>query len=183
MIEQKSFWETAPEGARQGNLRAWAGLAAAALSVQTSGTDFSLWAETAISDVTCSANTEGSLPQEMTREHLALHYQLHAVSPLVVAAAILEHQGIPASRACDGALHRVVEFTLGDMETGARTKAITGHEQSFFDGGDGIQPFQLAWIEAYLSMKDDEDLAAMAEGLAPLSYSKLGGNQTALWGH
>ena len=110
MREQMVFWEDAPEGARQGNLRAWAGLAAAALSVQTGDEELSRWAETAISDVMCSANADGSLPQEMSRGRLALHYQLHAVAPLVTAAALLERQGVPASRDCDEALHRIVDF-------------------------------------------------------------------------
>lgn len=183
MREQMIFWEDAPEGARQGNLRAWAGLAAAALSVQTGDEELSRWAETAISDVMCSANADGSLPQEMSRGRLALHYQLHAVAPLVTAAALLERQGVPASRDCDGALHRIVDFAVSDIEDGARTRQITGIEQNFFDGSDRLQPFQLAWIEPYLALKHDENLAAMAEDLGPMTYSKLGGNQTALWGH
>lgn len=183
MSEQVSFWTDAPEGARTGNLRAWAGLAAAALSVQSNDRDLRQWARAAISEVLCSANPDGSLPQEMRRDGLALHYQLHAVAPLVTAAALLEHQGVPASRDCDGALHQVVGFTLNDLKDGADTARITGHRQSFFDGGDALEPFQLAWIVPYLSLKDDEELAARAENMRPLSYSKLGGNQTALWGY
>lgn len=183
LTEQMTFWEAAPEGARQGNLRAWAGLAAAALAVQTRRDDLGAWSNEAISEVLCSANPDGSLPQEMTRDRLALHYQLHAVAPLVTAAALLELQGIPASRDCGGALHEVVDFTLADLDGGTRTARITGHRQSFFDGGDPLQTFQLAWIEPYLSLQDNEELAAMADRLGPLSYSKLGGNQTALWGH
>ena len=183
MGEQMAFWEDAPEGARQGNLRAWAGLAAAALAVQTHDEALSLWAKEAIMDVMCSANPDGSLPQEMTRGRLALHYQLHAIAPLVTAAALLERQGVPASRDCDGALHRIVEFAVSDIDDGAQTRQITGVEQNFFEGGERVEPFQLAWIEPYLALADDAELAAVAANLAPLSYSKLGGNQTALWGH
>ena len=183
MGEQMTFWEDAAEGARQGNLRAWAGLAAAALAVQNSDAELSLWAETAIKDVMCSANPDGSLPQEMSRGRLALHYQLHAVAPLVTAAALLERQGVPVVRECEGALHRIVDFAMSDIEDGSRTRQITGVEQNFFDGSERVEPFQLAWIEPYLALAKDEDVAAMAASLAPLSYSKLGGNQTALWGH
>ena len=183
MTEQMAFWQTAPEGARQGNLRAWAGLAAAALSSQTADKRLRLWAKDAITDVLCTAGPDGALPQEMSREHLALHYQLHAVAPLVTASALLERQGVPISEACDGALHKVVGFVLDDLDDGARSAEITGHPQSFFDGGEPLQSFQLAWIEPYLFLRYDEDLASMARELGPLSYSKLGGNQTALWGH
>ena len=183
MHEQMDFWHDAHDGARQGNLRAWAGLAAAALAVQMDGGDLAGWAETAVADVMCSANPDGSLPQEMSRGRLALHYQLHAVAPLVTAAALLERLGIPASRACDDALHRIVEFTASDIKDGARTRQITGTTQNFFDGSETLEPFQLAWIEPYLALRHDETLAGLAEEMGPLSYSKLGGNQTALWGH
>ena len=183
MDEQQTFWETAPEGARSGNLRAWAGLAAAGVAVQTSDAGRMVWAENAISEVICTAEADGSLPQEMTRGRLALQYQLHAIAPLVTAAALLEREGHAVSRACDGALHRIVEFALSDLFDGSKTAEITGKTQNFFDGSAELQKFQLAWIEPYLALRHNEDLALMADDLAPLSNSKLGGNQTALWGH
>lgn len=183
MQEQVVFWAEAPSGARQGNLRAWAGLAAAALSVQTGNAMLADWAEDAVSEVMCTANEDGSLPQEMSRGRLALHYQLHAIAPLVTAAALLERQSKPVSKACDGALHRIVGFAIDDLGDGARTRDITGQEQSLFDGTSRVEPFQLAWIEPYLVLTRNEDLAVMARLLGPLGYSKLGGNQTALWGH
>lgn len=182
MHEQILFWQDAAAGARQGNLRAWAGLAAAAVSVQTGDAEMRDWAKVAILDVLCSANADGSLPQEMTRGRLALHYQLHAIAPLVTAAAILERQGVPVSRDCEGALHRVVEFAVRDLDDGSRTRDITGIEQNLFDGTDKLQPFQLAWIEPYLVLAEDERLEALRGTLGALSYSKLGGNQTELWG-
>lgn len=182
MRKQMTFWETAAPGARQGNLRAWAGLAAAAISIQNGDTVLRDWAETAIMDVMCSANPDGSLPQEMTRGRLALHYQLHAVAPLVTAAALLERQGVPASRDCNGALHRIVEFAVADLADGTKTEAITGVQQSIFVGNEGLQPYQLAWIEPYLTLGENATIREMAISLRPLVYSKLGGNQTELWG-
>lgn len=182
MKDQMSFWEGAAPGARQGNLRAWAGLAAAAVSVQTGDLALRDWAGKALGDVICSANPDGSLPQEMSRGRLALHYQLHAIAPLVTAAAILERQDIRATRMCDGALIRIVDFVVADLQEGQITQAITGAEQSLFDGTDHLRPYQLAWIEAYLSIEPHHTLEAIARDYRPLSYSKLGGNQTELWG-
>lgn len=183
MHEQMAFWEDAAEGARQGNLRAWAGLAAAALGVQTGDAALLDWSETAIMDVMCSANPDGSLPQEMSRGRLALHYQFHAIAPLVTAAALLEREGIPASTDCDGALHRIVAFAVDDMDSGEATREITGIKQNYFDGDDRLEEFQLAWIEPYLWLSENARLAGIRDEIAPVSYSKLGGNQTALWGH
>lgn len=131
--------------------------------------------------VLCSAAPDGSLPQEMTRGRLALHYQLHALAPLVTTVASLDQQGLPIRDRCDGALGRAVQFALSDLENGAATQAITGEVQSFFDGTDTIEPFQLAWLEAWLVLEPDAELAAVIEPMRPLRYSKLGGNQTALW--
>ena len=124
MREQVVFWKDAAVGARQGNLRAWAGLAAAAVAVQTDDAELMDWAEVAIADVMCSANADGSLPQEMARGKLALHYQLHAIAPLVTAVAILERQGVPASRDFNGALQRIVDFAVSDLGWTPQEKSL-----------------------------------------------------------
>lgn len=180
--EQIAFWDQAPDGSRQGNLRAWAGLAGAALAIQTGDVAAREWASASVKDVICSANEDGSLPQEMRRGSLALHYQLHAIAPLVAATALLERQDVPASSMCEGALHRIVDFAMADLKDGARTRAITGEAQIYFEGDGDPERYQLAWLEPYLKLRHDERLASIANELAPLRYSKLGGNQTALWG-
>ena len=179
---QRAWWGEAPPGAQVGNLRAWAALAAAALSVQTNRTGLRDWAAASLIEVLCTANPDGSLPQEMSRDKFALHYQLHAVAPLVTAAALLERQGVDVRDTCGGALHRVAGFAAADLTGGAKTKAITGVRQSFFDGTETLDPFQLAWIEPYLALWDDPAMDALAKPLRPLSYSKLGGDQTLIWG-
>ena len=179
--EQMVFWETAPDRAGQNNLRAWAALAAAETARLTGDAVMRGWSAWSASYVLCSAAPDGSLPQEMTRGRLALHYQLHALAPLVTTVASLDQQGLPIRDRCDGALGRAVQFALSDLENGAATEAITGEVQSFFDGTDTIEPFQLAWLEAWLVLEPDAELAAVIEPMRPLRYSKLGGNQTALW--
>ncbi len=175
------FWASAPSGARIGNLRAWAALAAAAVAEQTGRVDFRDWAEASIGDVMCTAEADGSLPQEMSRGRFALHYQLHAIAPLVTASVMLERQGVRASAMCDGALHRIVYFAMSDLADGSKTAAKVGEPQSLFDGTNYVTSFQLAWLEAYMLLKTNETLEATAEALRPLSYSKLGGNQTEIW--
>lgn len=179
--EQRLFWAGAPSGARTGNLRAWAALAAAALAEQTGRADQRDWAEVSLRDVMCTADADGSLPQEMSRGRFALHYQLHAISPLVTASVFLERQGVRATEICDGALHRIVNFAMSDLADGSKTAAKTGEAQSLFDGTAYLTSFQLAWIEPYLLLKRTETLEATAEALRPLIYTKLGGNQTEIW--
>jgi poly(beta-D-mannuronate) lyase len=181
--EQMRFWEIAPRGAASGNLRAWAGLAAAATTELNNDPVMRSWAIWSTSYVLCSVNSDGSLPQEMGREKFALHYQLYALSPLVTSIKLLERQGILLFEHCDGALERAVHFALSDLETGAQTEAITGHVQSFFDGSAELKKHHLAWLEAYLSLTSDPLAEEFATARRPLSFSKLGGNQTLIWGH
>ena len=185
LFEQIAFWEEdAPDGARTGNLRAWAGLAAAATAARTGEAALRYWAAASAAHVLCSAAADGSLPQEMRRGRLALQYQLHAITPLTVTALLLERQGLPLTGVCDAALDRAVGFALSDLADGAQSAALSGEVQSFFDGSDTLEDFHLAWIEAYLRLGQAAHAAA-AEALItprrPLTYSKLGGNQTLIW--
>ncbi len=182
MDAQMTFWETAPDGAASGNLRAWAALAGAAVALLTDDPVTKGWAAWSLSYVACSANAAGALPQEMRRKHLALHYQLHAVTPLSVAAALLEKQGIPVLSRCDGALDRIVAFTLRDLAAGgAESAALAGEAQTLNAGVEGLKDFQLAWVEAWLALHPTLELEAIAAPRRPLRYSKLGGDQTRIW--
>ncbi len=182
---QMTFWEDeAPRGARQGNLRAWATLAASATARLTGDANMRAWASWSVNYLLCKADPDGSLPQEMKRGKLALKYQLHAIAPLVVSTLLLEQDDVAVKAACNGALGRIVNFALDDLETGAATAEITGKDQSFFTGSDTLEGFHLAWVVPYAmleaSMSNDR-ITALADRYGPLNYSKLGGNQKLLW--
>jgi len=185
MRAQTTYWENeAPDGARQGNLRAWAALGGASAATILEDPALRAWSAWSISHIMCSAADDGSLPQEMGRGKFALHYQLHAISPLVVSTLLLERQGIDVQNVCDGALSRIIRFAMNDIDDGAATTAITGDVQSFFDGSDEFEGFYFAWIEAYLQLDDMPDHDALdrfAEQYRPIHYSKLGGDQTLIW--
>lgn len=189
IADQIAFWETeAPDGARQGNLRAWAALAAAARAADRDGANamrFGFWAGASASYVLCTADRDGSLPQEMRRGGRALQYQLHAIAPLTVTALLLDRAGMPVAGVCDAALDRAAGFALDDIrDEGRATQAITGQAQNFFDGSDQIEGFHLAWVTAFLKlpgMQNAEKARDAVSGLGVLSYSKLGGNQMVLW--
>ena len=182
MDEQMTFWEDAPSGSAQGNLRAWAALAGASVALLTNDAVARGWAAWSVSYVACTANPDGSLPQEMSRGPLALHYQLHAVAPLTVAAGLLEQQGASVMDKCGRALDRVVDFTLADLAAkGAKSQAITGEAQTITGGLASLKDFQLAWGEAWLRLRANPELEAAIAPRRPLRYSKLGGDQTRIW--
>lgn len=185
MARQMVFWEEeAPDGAKRGNLRAWAALAGTAVSTIVDDPVMRGWSAWSTQYVICTAKPDGSLPQEMLRGKYALHYQLHAIAPLVVAAALLDRQKIYVQPACEGSLDRIVSFAVDDLQTGSRSQSITGKVQSYFDGSEELKPFSLAWIEAYLAFEQisqRDQLEKTAKQYRPLSSSKLGGNQTLIW--
>lgn len=185
LAEQATFWEAeAPPGAGRGNLRAWAALAAAATTARVEDPALRAWATWSTAYVLCTAAADGSLPQEMSRGRLAFGYQLHALAPLAATTLPLGRQGIDLSGQCGGAIHRVAGFLLDDLATGERTRAITGEAQSLFDGSDILEPFQLAWLEAYLRLPEvprRAEFGALAARHRPLAVSKLGGAQAILW--
>lgn len=181
MYEQMTFWEQAPDGARQGNLRAWAALAGSAVSHMTNDPIIRGWSAWSANYILCTASEDGSLPQEMIRGRLALHYQLHAIAPLVVSTLLLERQGVSIRRVCGNALDRAVQFALDDLDGGMMSEAITGAPQSLFEDGGVVDGFRLAWLEAYLQLNNSREIDALAEQYRPLGFSKLGGNQTLMW--
>lgn len=182
MDAQMTFWETAPKGAAQGNLRAWAALAGASVALVTGDPVMRGWAAWSVTYVACTANADGSLPQEMGRGELALHYQVHAVGPLTVTAALLEQQGVSVTSKCNRALDRIVDFTVNDLASGgAQSAALSGVPQTLDKGLEGLKDFQLAWAEAWLRLRRNDSLLAVVTPRRPLKYSKLGGNQTRIW--
>lgn len=171
----------APPKASRNNLRAWAALAVARVGLTVGSDAMTGWADASVRQAVCAAAPDGSLPLEMARKELALHYQLHAVTPMVVTAALLQPRGSNLFAACDGALHRTVDFVLAAFDDPKLVKGIAGRQQTYFSGQEKLRGFEMAWATAYLSLFDDPALAAFVDRFGPLSNSKLGGRQSLLW--
>ena len=82
---------------------------------------------------------------------------------------------------CDGALHRVVAFVPKAFADPALVEKKANEPQTFAEGDDTLQSFELAWADAYLSMFDEPEIADFVSSYRPLSNSKLGGRQEVLW--
>ncbi|MFT6076372.1 MAG: poly(beta-D-mannuronate) lyase [Yoonia sp.] len=180
--EQMTFWEEdATAGAKTGNLRAWATLGINLVGDIRNDPVALRWSAWSATYLQCQALEDGSLPQEMRRGKYALHYQLHAIAPMVISTLLLEKQGFSILGVCDNALDRIVQFAMDDLATGAASQAYSGKVQSYFDGTEDLRSFQLAWIEAYLVLSPNPELDAFADDFRPLRHSKLGGDQALLW--
>lgn len=178
MIE---FFDTeAPTNASKNNLRAWAGLAAAAVGRLDGDTALLDWAKASLELVACQASPDGSLPLEMNRADKALNYQLHATAPLIVTADLLAATGYDGYAACGGKLAQIAAFSLRAIDDPAIVEAINGKKQTFQTGKQEIEPYMLAWVEPLLRHHPDAGIDAYVGDLRPLSHAKLGGNLTRL---
>lgn len=181
MVEQMVFWETAPDRASQNNLRAWAALAGTLTAGLSGDPVMRGWAAWSVTYVMCSAATDGSLPQEMRRGAYALHYQLHALSALVPAVLHLREQGIDLTNRCDHAIERAVTFALSDLTDGSLSAALAGQDQSYFNGQDELEGWQLAFLKPYEKLVNNYSVKEIENKFAPLSNSKLGGDQSLIY--
>ncbi|WP_296038697.1 alginate lyase family protein [uncultured Agrobacterium sp.] len=180
---QVDYFNTeAPPMASRNNHRAWAGLAAAQVGAIANRQDLLDWGAQTNEMLICSANDDGSLPEEMKRKDKALHYQLHAVAPIVVTAQILAASIPGAPSVCQGKLDKIVDFTIAALTNPALVTDLADAKQSFQTRREKLRSFQVAWLEPYLYLqRDDKQALDLANSLRPLSNSFLGGNLTELY--
>lgn len=177
-----TFFDTkAPPRASRNNLRAWAGLGAAQVGLILNDQAILDWAIGSVKLVACAANADGSLPNEMWRGKLALHYQIHAVGPLVFAAALLKEKSPELLQTCDGAIVRAAQFAVAGAKDPKIVELITSEPQKFDPSPAKLKAYEFAWITAFLAQVDDPQIKAFALNFEDLSNSKLGGKQSLLW--
>ena len=173
------FDKEAPPMASRNNHRAWAGLAAAQVGAITNRQSLVDWGAKTNEMLICSANADGSLPEEMKRRDKALHYQLHAVAPLVATTRVLYPLRPEVLQACDGKLDKIVDFTIAALANPSIVAKLADSKQSFQTKKEKLRAFQIAWLEPYLYLQDNDQAAQdLANAFRPLSNSFLGGNLT-----
>lgn len=175
------FDNEAPPKAARNNLRLWAGLAATETGLATGSSQLVDWGAASNEMVICEANPDGSLPLEMGRGRLALHYQLHAVGPMVLTASLLEKEGRAGFAVCGGKISTIVDFTVNALKNPQIVDGITGKTQTFSAGQEKIASYQMAWAEPYLQHFHDPDLDQFVARFRPMAHAKLGGNLTEIY--
>lgn len=176
------FDADAPPRAARNNLRAWAGLAVTRIGLSLDDAAMIDWGRTTAELVACSASDDGSLPLEMERGDLALHYHWHAIGPLVATAALLEPRGAGLFATCDRAIPRAVAFAVAALAKPELAAAHAGEKQSYSKRNEKLEAYQAAWIVPYLLYQEDPEVRALGQTFDSLSNSKLGGDQTMVWG-
>jgi poly(beta-D-mannuronate) lyase len=160
----------------KGNLRYWNGLAAMSVGEIVNDQALIHFGDDSLHIGLCQADNDGALPIEMHRAGRALHYQLYATAPLVVMAAHAKKRGEYPEKDCNGALARIVAFTV----TGAKDPSIvqrkTGSPQDTGPYKTFSAPF--AWVDVYRKVFGDISGLNGVTVQRPLSDTWLGGDTT-----
>ncbi|MEO8531195.1 MAG: alginate lyase family protein [Deltaproteobacteria bacterium] len=170
-----------PPRAGRNNLRSWADLAVLSIGLSLEDDAMIAWARASVGETICSSLPDGALPLEMQRGPLSLHYQIHAVTPLVTIAALLQDAGVPLTPDCATDLSRIVAFTLDAIADPTLVEAHAGVAQDFKPGPDGLKPSEAAWLAPWLSLETSPEAQALAVKFPALANSKLGGDLTLIW--
>ncbi len=159
----------------------WAALASASVAVVADDRKMLDWAIETYRDGVCGATAQGALPLELTRGKKALEYHLFALNALVPIAAFAEANGIKAYSICDGALSRIVHFTLQSVADPSAIAAAAGKPQEPFPMGLPPAP-NVAFLELYRRAFPAAAINSRLLALRPSVSTNLGGNQTLLYG-
>ncbi|MDH4413400.1 MAG: alginate lyase family protein [Rhizobium sp.] len=172
------FFETeATKGAARNNLRAWASLAVGEVGVLNRDRGLVEWSILSNNTMITDAAADGSLPLEMNRQRYALHYQLHAMTPLVTSVARLCEAGYGKGGADLEKLSTMAHFSIAAVKDPTIVQKINGKSQTVKPGLKNNLS-SIAWLEPYVALTNDVEMVTEFGSLRPLANSKLGGNQT-----
>lgn len=150
----------------------WAGLSVAAEGIACNDSGGFKWGMTAYRMGLGAIQPDGSLPAEMNRAQMALHYHLYALGPLIFLAEFGEANGRDLYSENKGALHRLVKFCLAGLEDPTLLQRLTGVAQVVslpYTGSD------IGWAVPYVRRFPDAQLSALIAKAPWVNYSTWGG--------
>lgn len=157
---------------RENNHIYWAGLAVAAAGVARNDTAEFQWGLRGYKMGVDAIQTDGSLPQELRRGQMTLHYHLYALGALVMLAELGEANGLDLYAEDKGAIHRLVGFCLTGLEDPATVEKQVGVKQVVqlpYAGGD------IGWAVPYVRRFPNQQLSALLAQAPWVRYSTWGG--------
>jgi poly(beta-D-mannuronate) lyase len=150
----------------------WAGLSVAAEGIANNDRGGFKWGMTAYRMGLDAIQPDGSLPAEMNRAQMALHYHLYALGPLIMLAELGEANGLDLYAEDKGALHRLVKFCLAGLEDPTMLQKRTGVAQVVtlpYAGSD------IGWAVPYVRRFPNARLSALAAKAPWVRYTTWGG--------
>lgn len=154
------------------NHRYWAGFAVAAAGIALDDRNHFLWGIDSYKAGADQIQPDGTLPHELARAGMALHYHLYALAPLVMIAelASANHTDLYSYR------YNAIERLARICEAGLRNPALfakaTGVPQNL---PDPISGFEIGWAVPYVKHFPDAQLSAWIAQASTVRFWQWGG--------
>jgi poly(beta-D-mannuronate) lyase len=159
-------------GDSQNNHLYWAGVELAAIGIAANNRKDFDWAMATYDNGVDQIQPDGALPLEMARGGRALHYHLYALAPLVLLAEFGEANHLDLYAHANGAIHRLVNFSVAGLQDPTPFVKATGVQQEVpkIVSGD-----QIGWAPPYVQRFPNPALKRMVQAAPSLSVYYLGG--------
>src|ERR1017187_5437884 len=168
------FDAMARQNARDGhnNLTYWGALAVTATGIATNRQDLFDWGDAKYRAALIEISADGTLPLELGRAAMALHYHLFAVAPLVLIAELGRDNDLDLYAEDNGALHRLVKQTISGLLNPEwfTEKTHVAHElPSELDGS------VIGWAVPYEARFPNPAISSLLRKASSTGYWQLGG--------
>lgn len=150
----------------------WAGFAIAAAGIANNDRRLFDWGVEAYRHGVNYIQPDGTLPLEMERGQMALHYHFYALAPLMMIAEFGEVNGINLYAERNYAIKLLIARCLGGLQDPAFFQQRTGVAQVT---DAKVQAWQIGWAQAYVRRFPNAEIAKVLSQADRLNYTMLGG--------
>ncbi|HEU0070182.1 MAG TPA: alginate lyase family protein [Alphaproteobacteria bacterium] len=181
----RPYYDKRP-AANRNNHDYWAALSVAATGLAANDRAMVEWGVARLRLGLSDIAADGSLPREIARKQMALHYQLFSLPPLAAVARIAEVNGMGLNEKEQAALDRLARFTFAATQDQTEINRLAGIAQDdpMLRGRPAL--VQGVGIELWLLTKPggaaaEREIDAALQPFRPYRMSWLGGDVAALW--
>jgi len=150
----------------------WAGFAISAAAIANGDRGLFRWGTDAYRQGVHDIREDGTLPREMDRGQMALHYHLYALAPLVMLAEFGEANGMSLYAERDFAIKRLVARCVAGLQDPSFFQEKTGVAQVTTPE---IAAWEISWAQPYTRRFPDAKISALLQQTLRLNYTMLGG--------
>jgi poly(beta-D-mannuronate) lyase len=150
----------------------WAGLAVAAQGIADDDTNAFIWGIATYRMGVDAIHPDGSLTAEMNRAGMAEHYQLYALGPLVMLAELAAANGLNLYAEDNGAIHRLVKFSVAGREDPSIIEKRTDVPQNLTAQIGG---FEIGWAVPYAQRFPSPELSGYLAKAVWMNFWQWGG--------
>lgn len=150
----------------------WAGFAIAAAAIAANDRGLFRWAMDAYKEGVGDIGADGTLPMEMDRGQMALHYHLYALAPLMMLAEFGEANGIDLYAEHNYAIKELIARCVAGLEDPSFFQQRTGVAQVT---DPEIEGWQISWAQPYTRRFPDAKISQLLAKASRMNYTMLGG--------